>query len=132
MVLSGMGNMDMMRDNVGFMKDFKPLDDKEQEAVERVCAIFRSKELIPCTGCRYCTEQCPQGIDIPALFACMNRKKVFNEWSSTYYYRDVLTAEGTRASDCLKCGRCEEICPQHLTIRGLLEQVAAEFEKEEE
>ena len=61
----------------------------------------------------------------------MNRKKVFNEWSSTYYYRDVLTAEGTRASDCLKCGRCEEICPQHLAVRELLEQVAAEFEKEE-
>lgn len=131
MVLSGMGNMDMMRDNVSFMKNFRPLDEKEREAVERVCAIFRSKGLIPCTGCRYCTERCPQGIDIPALFACMNRRKVFDEWNSIYYYQDVLTAEGTKASDCLKCGRCEEICPQHLAIRELLEQVAEEFEKEE-
>ena len=131
MVLSGMGNMDMMRDNVGFMKDFKPLDAREQEAVEKVCTIFRSKDLIPCTACHYCTERCPQGIDIPALFACMNRRKVFNEWSSKYYYRDVITAEGTRASDCRKCGLCEEICPQHLKIRELLAQVAGEFEKED-
>ena len=131
MVLSGMGNMDMMRDNVGFMKDFKPLDDREREAVEKVCTIFRSKGLIPCTACRYCTERCPKGIDIPALFACMNRRRVFNEWNSIYYYQDVLTAKGTRASDCLKCGRCEEICPQHLKIRDLLAQVAEEFEKED-
>ena len=131
MVLSGMGNMDMIRDNVGFMKEFKPLDDREREAVDQVCAILRSQGLIPCTACRYCTERCPKGIDIPALFACMNRKKVFNNWNSVYYYQNVLTGEGTRASDCLKCGACEEICPQHLKIRDLLGEVAAEFEKED-
>ncbi|MDY6181410.1 MAG: aldo/keto reductase [Candidatus Faecousia sp.] len=131
MVLSGMGNMDMMRDNVSYMRDFKPLDDREQKAVEEVCAIFRSQGLIPCTACRYCTERCPKGIDIPALFACMNRKKVFNNWNSVYYYQEVLTSQGTKASDCLKCGRCEEICPQHLKIRELLTEVAAEFEKED-
>ena len=48
-----------------------------------------------------------------------------------YYYQNVLTGEGTRASDCLKCGACEEICPQHLKIRDLLVEVAAEFEKED-
>ena len=131
MVLSGMGNMDMIRDNVGFMKEFKPLDDREREAVDQVCAIFRSQGLIPCTACRYCTERCPKGIDIPALFACMNRKKVFNNWNSVYYYQNVLTSEGTRASDCLKCGACEEICPQHLKIRDLLVEVSEEFEKED-
>ena len=131
MVLSGMGNMDMIRDNVGFMKEFKPLDDQEREAVDQVCAIFRSQGLIPCTACRYCTERCPKGIDIPALFACMNRKKVFNNWNSVYYYQNVLTGEGTRASDCLKCGACEEICPQHLKIRDLLVEVTEEFEKED-
>lgn len=131
MVLSGMGNMDMMRDNVSYMRSFKPLDDREQKAVAEVCAIFRSQGLIPCTACRYCTERCPKGIDIPALFACMNRKKVFNNWNSVYYYQEVLTSQGTKASDCLKCGRCEEICPQHLKIRELLTEVAAEFEKED-
>lgn len=131
MVLSGMGNMDMMRDNVSYMRDFKPLDDREQKAVAEVCAIFRSQGLIPCTACRYCTERCPKGIDIPALFACMNRKKVFNNRNSVYYYQEVLTSQGTKASDCLKCGRCEEICPQHLKIRELLTEVAAEFEKED-
>ena len=131
MVLSGMGNMDMMRDNVSYMSDFKPLDAREQKAVAEVCAIFRSQGLIPCTACHYCTERCPRGIDIPALFACMNRRKVFHNWNSVYYYQDVLTGEGTKASDCLKCGRCEEICPQHLKIRELLEEVAGEFEKED-
>ena len=131
MVLSGMGNMDMMRDNVSYMRDFKPLDDREREAVAEVCTIFCSQGLIPCTACRYCTERCPKGIDIPALFACMNRKKVFNNWNSVYYYQNVLTGNGTKASDCLKCGRCEEICPQHLKIRELLTEVAAEFEKED-
>ena len=131
MVLSGMGNMDMMRDNVSYMRDFKPLDDREREAVAEVCTIFRSQGLIPCTACRYCTERCPKGIDIPALFACMNRKKVFNNWNSVYYYQNVLTGNGTKASDCLKCGRCEEICSQHLKIRELLTEVAAEFEKED-
>ena len=61
----------------------------------------------------------------------MNRKKVFNNWNSVYYYQNVLTGEGTRASDCLKCGACEEICPQHLKIRDLLVEVAEEFEKED-
>ena len=131
MVLSGMGNMDMMRDNVSYMRDFKPLDVREREAVAEVCTIFCSQGLIPCTACRYCTERCPKGIDIPALFACMNRKKVFNNWNSVYYYQNVLTGNGTKASDCLKCGRCEEICPQHLKIRELLTEVAAEFEKED-
>lgn len=74
MVLSGMGSTEMMADNCGFMKDFQPLNEEERMAIARVCAIFRGQGLIPCTGCRYCTEVCPQGIPIPDLFACMNTK----------------------------------------------------------
>ena len=131
MVLSGMSNAEQMADNLSFMEDFRPLDEKEYAAIEQVRGVFDRMDLVPCTACRYCTERCPKGIDIPALFACMNRKKVFNNWNSVYYYQNVLTGEGTRASDCLKCGRCEEICPQHLKIRELLTEVAAEFEKED-
>lgn len=129
MVLSGMGNMDMMKDNCGFMKDFQPLTDAEQLAVARVCAIFKGQGLIPCTGCRYCTEVCPHGIPIPDLFACMNAKKQFQNWNSDYYYHNVHTQNGVTASSCVKCGQCEDICPQHLSIRDLLEDVAKEFEK---
>ena len=129
MVLSGMGNMDMMLDNVSYMKDFQPLNEAEQAAIDKVCAIFRAQGLIPCTACRYCTEVCPQGIAIPDLFACMNAKKQFNNWNTEYYYNNIHTKDGNKASDCLKCGKCEKICPQHLNIRELLEAVAAEFEK---
>ena len=70
-VLSGMGNMEQMEDNISFMKNFKPLDKTELAAVEKVQKIFKSKNLIPCTVCRYCTDGCPKHISIPDLFADM-------------------------------------------------------------
>ena len=75
MVLSGMGNMAMMADNISYMKDFRPLDQAEQAAVEQVCAIFRELGGIPCTGCRYCTDGCPMGIPIPDIFTVANRQR---------------------------------------------------------
>ena len=128
MVLSGMGSMAMMEDNLSYMKDFRPLNEAEQAAVDKVCAIFRDLGAIPCTGCRYCTEVCPQGISIPALFACLNAKRIFNNWNTLYYYHNIHTKEGTKARDCLECGACEGICPQHLQIRDLLKEVSKEFD----
>lgn len=128
MVLSGMSNMDMMNDNISYMKNFQPLSHIENAAVAKVCDIFRGLESIPCTACRYCTEVCPKQISIPDLFGCLNAKKIFNNWNTAYYYNNIHTAEGRKASDCLKCGLCENICPQHLNIRELLETVAKEFE----
>ena len=129
MVLSGMSNMEQMQDNISFMRDFKPLDETERAAVENVQEIFHRKDLIPCTACRYCTDGCPKHISIPDLFAIMNTKQIHHDWNADCYYEDVHTAPGRKASDCLKCGKCEKVCPQHLPIRKLLEQVAAEFEK---
>jgi len=129
MVLSGMGSINMMNDNISYMKDFQPLNEQENEAVQKVCAIFRSLGAIPCTACRYCMEVCPQGIAIPELFACLNAKRIFNNWNTGYYYENISTSEGRKASDCLKCGLCENLCPQHLPIRDLLDDVAKEFEK---
>ena len=129
MVLSGMSDMAQMEDNISSMKDFVPLSETERAAIEKVKEIFRSKNMIPCTGCRYCTADCPQSILIPDLFACMNAKKVFNNWNTDYYYNNVYTTKNGKASDCVKCGQCEDACPQKLAIRDLLEDVAAEFEK---
>lgn len=131
MVLSGMSNMEQMRDNISFMKDFKPLNETEKSAVNRVVEIMRSQQFIPCTSCRYCTDGCPKHISIPDLFACMNAKKQHKDWNSDFYYTDVYTKNNGKASDCIKCGRCEEACPQHLEIRKLLEMVAEQFEKED-
>ena len=126
MVLSGMSNMEQMLDNIGFMKDFQPLSQKEQEAVAKVRTIFRSMGMIPCTACRYCTEVCPTGIAIPDLFACMNNRKLFNSRVRISYYS--VYAQKAKPADCVGCGRCEAICPQNLPIRKLLKDVAAEFE----
>ena len=127
-VLSGMGNMDMVLDNIGYMKDFVPLDSREQDAVQKVCDLLRAQNLIPCTACRYCIDGCPKNISIPDVFACMNGKRAWNNWNSDYYY-DIHTQNKGKASDCIGCGKCEHICPQHLPIRELLRDVACEFEK---
>ena len=130
MVLSGMSDMAQMEDNISAMKDLKPLSEEELAAINRVKEIFNSKSLIPCTSCRYCTAGCPKQILIPDLFACMNAKKVFNNWNTDYYYHNVYTTRNGKASDCIKCGKCESACPQHLSIRELLADVAGEFDRQ--
>ena len=131
MVLSGMSDLEQMKDNLSYMRDFKPLNETELAAVNKVQEIFHKMSMIPCTACRYCVEGCPKQISIPDLFAIMNIKQLHRDWNADYYYEEVHTAPGRRASDCLKCGKCEKICPQHLPIRKLLEEVAKEFDKPE-
>ena len=131
MVLSGMSSLAQMQENLSFMQHFQPLNAAELDAVEQVQAIFHSKHLIPCTACRYCTAGCPKHISIPDLFSVMNTKKLYGDWNADYYYSVVHTAPGRRASDCLKCGKCEKVCPQHLPIRKLLEDVAQVFDKKD-
>ena len=131
-VLSGMSNMEQMNDNISFMKNFEPLNETELEAIKKVQEIFKSKNLIPCTACRYCTDGCPKHISIPDLFADMNAKQIYHDWNADYYYSDLHTSEGRKASDCIKCGKCEKSCPQHLPIRKLLVDVAETFENNSE
>jgi predicted aldo/keto reductase-like oxidoreductase len=131
MVLSGMSDMAQMEDNLSAMKDFRPLDETELAAVRRVCDIFRSQNLIPCTACRYCVEEneCPKAIRIPDLFSSLNAHEAFHDWNSKFYYGSVVTGGGHgKASECLKCGLCEKNCPQHISIRKLLEEFAALYE----
>lgn len=128
MVLSGMSTLEQMEDNLSYMKEFRPLDDHEMAAVQAVAEVFHSKHMIPCTACRYCVAGCPKQISIPDLFACMNAKKVFSDWNADYYYNQVHTVHNGKAGDCIRCGKCETICPQHLKIRELLQDVAKEFE----
>ena len=132
MVLSGMSNLEQMNDNLSYMKEFKPLDETELKAVKDVADIFHSKHMIPCTACRYCIDGCPKKISIPDLFAIMNAKRIHHSWNASYYYNTVHTGPGRKASDCIKCGKCEQVCPQHLHIRDLLEDVAKEFEPPQE
>lgn len=116
MVLSGMSNMEQIMDNVGVMGDFQPLSEKEQEMISQVRTIYQAQHRIPCTACRYCTDGCPAGIDIPAVFAAANRRKS----------DDAQPDDGqilSQAANCVECGQCETVCPQQLSIRTLLQQI---------
>lgn len=128
MVLSGMSNLEQLKDNVSFMKDFKPLTKNEFSAIDKVQKIFRAQDLISCTGCRYCIEECPKKIAIPDLFACMNAKNAYKDWNSDFYY-GVHTHSNGKACDCIRCGKCENICPQRLKIRDLMKEVSSQFDK---
>lgn len=131
-VLSGMSTLQQVEDNLSFMADFKPLDEQERVALDRVCTILKEEDLIPCTACRYCVEGCPKKIAIPDLFACMNAKKRYQDWSSDFYYEVSTEGDRGKAGDCIACRKCEGVCPQHLPITTLLRDVAAAFEKESE
>lgn len=111
MVLSGMSNLEQTADNISFMKEFTPLSPAEHSAVKNVCTIYRNQGLIPCTGCQYCTEVCPQEIAIPELFAASNAK---------HQGLPVPAISGNDPARCIGCGKCEESCPQTLHIRDLL------------
>lgn len=132
MVLSGMSNEAQLEDNVGYMQNFKALTETERGMVGRVAAIIKEKERIACTACRYCVDDCPQKIAIPDYFKLMNKISKFGEGQTTEaraaYARQTESAGSGKASDCIKCGQCEEHCPQHLPIRKYLENVAEVLE----
>lgn len=128
LVISGMSNMEQMIDNITVMKNFKPLTKEENNAVIKVAGIIKGKKLIPCTACKYCTNGCPKKILIPDLFSCLNSKTVYADKESDNLYNNVYTVNNGKASDCIGCGKCEKICPQHLPIRDLLKTAAETFE----
>ena len=127
MVLSGMSNMDQMVDNISYMKDFKPLDDIELNAVKKVQEILNSIDLVKCTKCRYCVDGCPKNILIPQLISSLNKKRTFPNSKGDFDYKWYIKDHG-KASDCIKCGKCEIICPQKLPIRNILDEIKEIFE----
>ncbi len=125
MVLSGMSNMEQMLDNLSYMSDFKPLNEKELQAVYTVKDIINKTMEIPCTACRYCVEGCPQKINIPDIFEAFNMNRKGEDGFSKY--KKAIENNG-KASDCIKCGKCEFECPQFIDIRKFLQESTEIFE----
>lgn len=124
MVLSGMSDMAQMEDNLSLMTDFAPLDAREHQIIDQVRTLYQAQNRIPCTACRYCTEDCPAGVPIPDVFSLLNQKLAAEGQPEQDY-----AALPVRADACLQCGKCETQCPQHLHIRKLLKEVTKAFAK---
>ncbi len=128
-VLSGMSNLEQVQDNLKTYDDLKPLTARESVLLGRLVSLFRGTRSIGCTACRYCTEGCPMGIRIPDIFAIYNRYLYDGDLAAAKASYEALIQEGSsRASDCIACGQCEGVCPQHLPIIELLREVAEKIE----
>ena len=127
-VLSGMSNLEQMKDNLSYMKDFIPLNEHEKDVIRKAQLALNEDQSIPCTACHYCTKGCPMGIPIPEIFSVENRKKGDPEFRTLREYFLVTLNKG-KGSDCIACGQCESVCPQHLPIIRLLKECAERFEK---
>lgn len=126
-VLSGMSNLEQVQENTAEWKAAKPLSDEERNALDRALEALKSVGLIPCTNCRYCVKDCPQGIKIPEIMGLLNLEKMTENRDFTkglYSWQ----AKGGEASGCIQCGACEDMCPQGISIIEHLEEAAEAYE----
>lgn len=126
-VLSGMSDEVQVKDNLSTFTDFKELDAKEQKAVEDVARILKERVNNGCTGCNYCMP-CPAGVNIPGNFKVWNRYGIYgNKGDALHNWKNELN-DSEKAACCIKCGKCETVCPQKLPIRQDLERVQNDFD----
>ncbi len=128
-ILSGMSTEEQMKDNIRTFTDFEPLTDEERELVHKVRAIMLDVPQIGCTSCRYCTPGCPMNISIPDVFRAVNTMNLYGDvFRPKNFYGGLIGQGHGRASDCIACGQCEGVCPQHLPIIDLLKQASEKLD----
>ncbi len=123
-VLSGMSTEDQVIDNIKTFTDFEPVTDEEMDIIDKVTEEILSIPQIGCTACRYCTPGCPMKISIPDVFRTINTLRRYpDDWRSKNFYSGLIQRSG-KASDCIACGQCEGVCPQHLPIIELMKEAS--------
>ncbi len=125
-VLSGMSNMDQIIDNLATFSEDGELSDEEMATLKEAADKFRSQIQVPCTGCRYCTDDCPMSINIPAYLDMYNGYKVDGAWALSG--ADKIESEG-KPADCIGCGACTGHCPQNIDTPSIMEELAKLLEK---
>lgn len=129
-ILSGMTTQEQMEDNMNTFKNFEPLSDEEKAAIDKVVEAMFRVEQIGCTACRYCVDGCPMSISIPDIISAINTKRKFpGDMRPQFFYNGLVGRDGNgKASDCIGCGQCEGVCPQHLPIIEILKEGVEKFE----
>lgn len=128
-VLSGMSSLEQMEDNLSYMKNFSQLSETERQTLDAARDALAKIPLIPCTTCNYCAKVCPEGIGISGSFTAMNYLTLYGDPVAARNQEEWMVKKHGKkpASQCIKCGKCEQACPQHIRIREELEKVAAVF-----
>ena len=130
-VLSGMSNLEQMEDNLSAMHRGIPLTQEERSVIDAVRTALNDVPKIPCTDCRYCMKGCPQQVLIPEAFKAMNNYLTFENLAAARGSYGWATHEGGKASLCVACGQCEQVCPQHIHIIDELKRVVATLERKD-
>ena len=128
-ILSGMSNEEQMNDNLDTFVGFEPLSDAEKAVVDEVRDAILAIPQIGCTSCKYCCDGCPQQISIPDVFRSLNALRRNPEDLRAKNSYAALIKDHGRACDCIGCGQCEGVCPQHLSIIELLKEAAEILDK---
>lgn len=126
-VLSGMSDVEQMKDNLSYMKDFKPLTEKEKEAIRKAQEAINGVKSIPCTACHYCTAGCPKHIPIPEIFEARNKQLIWGQLEEGKAAYELAVKDAGTASDCIACGQCERACPQQIKVIERLKECARAF-----
>ncbi|MBQ9766543.1 MAG: aldo/keto reductase [Lachnospiraceae bacterium] len=128
-ILSGMSTEEQLADNIGTFMNFEPLSEKEEAAIRQVVEKMLDMPLVQCTACRYCVDGCPMGILIPDVFRALNTKRLHPNDNRPHFFYNGLVGRSGKAGDCIGCGQCEGVCPQHLPIIELLKEASEKLDK---